>query len=238
MRRADRLFRLIQTMRGGRLWTARRLAEAFEVSERTIYRDIADLQASGTPIDGAAGVGYVLRPDYDLPPLMFTSEEIVALALGARLTAAWGGHAMARGARDALSKIEAVLPRAGDAEAALARLSVPAPVMEDRTRSHVDALDAAVRDRRIVEIGYRSLEDAASERRVHPLGLFFWGAVWTVCGWCELRRDFRVFRLDRIERLRVSDERFEAAEERSLATFIARTTEREGRALPPDPLLG
>lgn len=91
MRRADRLFQIVQYLRGGRLTTAARLAETLEVSERTIYRDIADLQASGVPIDGEAGVGYVMRNGYDLPPLMFTRDEIVALVAGARLIRAWGG---------------------------------------------------------------------------------------------------------------------------------------------------
>ena len=110
MRRADRLFQIVQLLRGGRLTTAARLAERLEVSERTIYRDIADLQASGVPVDGAAGVGYVLRDGFDLPPLMFTRDEIVALVAGARMIRAWGGASMARGAEEALVKIAAVLP--------------------------------------------------------------------------------------------------------------------------------
>ncbi|MCZ6511353.1 MAG: HTH domain-containing protein, partial [Alphaproteobacteria bacterium] len=112
MRRADRLFQIVQYLRGGRLTTAARLAETLEVSERTIYRDIADLQASGVPIDGEAGVGYVMRNGYDLPPLMFTRDEIVALVAGARLIRAWGGAAMARAAEEALVKIGSVLPEA------------------------------------------------------------------------------------------------------------------------------
>ena len=112
MRRADRLFQIVQYLRGGRLVTAAKLGETLEVSERTIYRDIADLQASGVPIDGEAGVGYVMRAGYDLPPLMFTRDEIVALVAGARLIRAWGGIAMARAAEEALVKIEAVLPDA------------------------------------------------------------------------------------------------------------------------------
>ncbi len=110
MRRADRLFQIVQALRGGRLVTARRLAERLEVSERTIYRDIADLVGSGVPVEGAAGVGYLLREGYDLPPLMFTRDEIVALVAGARLIRAWGGHDMARAAEEALIKIGAVLP--------------------------------------------------------------------------------------------------------------------------------
>jgi predicted DNA-binding transcriptional regulator YafY len=111
MRRADRLFQIVQYLRGGRLLTARSLAERLEVSDRTIYRDIADLQSTGVPIDGAAGVGYVMRSGYDLPPLMFTRDEVVALVAGIRMVRSWGGLSMARAATEALMKIELVLPR-------------------------------------------------------------------------------------------------------------------------------
>ncbi len=112
MRRADRLFQIVQYLRGGRLLTARTLAERLEVSERTIYRDIADLIGSGVPIEGEAGVGYLMRAGYDLPPLMFNRNEIVALVAGARLIRAWGGASMAQAAEEALVKIDAVLARA------------------------------------------------------------------------------------------------------------------------------
>lgn len=107
---ADRLFQIVQYLRGGRLVTAAMLAERLEVSERTIYRDIADLQSSGVPTDGEAGVGYLMRDGYDLPPLMFTRDEVVALVAGARLIRAWGGAGMARAAEEALTKIGSVLP--------------------------------------------------------------------------------------------------------------------------------
>src|SRR6267378_2683821 len=110
MRRADRLFRIVRILRGGRLQTARMLAQKLEVSERTIYRDVSDLQTSGMPIEGEAGVGYTLRRDLDLPPLMFTRDELTALVLGARLVRAWGGAASTVAADQALQRIEAVLP--------------------------------------------------------------------------------------------------------------------------------
>ena len=112
MRRADRLFQIVQHLRGGRLVTAQKLGTWLEVSERTIYRDIADLQSTGVPIDGEAGVGYMMREGFDLPPLMFTRDEIVALVAGARMVRAFGGAAMARAADEALVKIGAVLPDA------------------------------------------------------------------------------------------------------------------------------
>src|ERR1700722_3112267 len=110
MRRADRLFRIVQFLRLGRLLTAQKLAEKLQVSQRTIYRDIQDLQLSGTPIEGEAGVGYTLRRDMDLPPLMFTRDELTALVLGARLVRAWGGATSMLAAEQALQRIEAVIP--------------------------------------------------------------------------------------------------------------------------------
>ena len=109
MRRADRLFRIVQMLRSGRLKTARGLAERLQVSERTIYRDVRDLQLAGQPIEGEAGVGYTLRRDFDLPPLMFTPDELTALVLGARLVEAWGGAESVIAAKSALARIEAVL---------------------------------------------------------------------------------------------------------------------------------
>src|ERR1700712_3059926 len=109
MRRADRLFRIVQMLRSGRLKTARALAERLQVSERTIYRDVRDLQLSGTPIEGEAGVGYRLRKEFDLPPLTFTSAEITALVLGARMVKAWGGEEGVTAAGSALARIEAVI---------------------------------------------------------------------------------------------------------------------------------
>ena len=125
MRRADRLFQIVQHLRGGRLVTARMLSERLEVSERTIYRDVADLQSTGVPVDGEAGVGYILREGFDLPPLMFTRDEIVALVAGARMARAFGGAAMARSAEEALIKIGAVLPPA--LQARLKAVEVHAP---------------------------------------------------------------------------------------------------------------
>ena len=110
MRRADRLFEIIQQLRGDRLVTAQALAVKLEVSVRTVYRDIRDLQASGVPIDGAAGVGYLLRPGYQLPPLMFLPEEIEALIVGARMVKAWAGRRISDAAAEALVKIAAVVP--------------------------------------------------------------------------------------------------------------------------------
>jgi biotin operon repressor len=125
MRRADRLFEIVQYLRGRRLTTAAQLAQWLEVSERTIYRDIADLAASGVPIDGEAGVGYRLHPHFDLPPLMFDYEEIDALVMGARFVESWGGPRLAHAARGALVKIAAALPEQKRAAVQESRLFAP-----------------------------------------------------------------------------------------------------------------
>ncbi len=198
MRRADRLFQIVQYLRGGRLVVARDLAERLEVSERTIYRDIADLQSTGVPIDGEAGVGYILREGYDLPPLMFSRDEVTALVLGARLAKAWGGARMALAAEEALVKIEAVLPQAERAQLRQTPLYAVGFDQSDRVRAMLDRLDVAISQRQRLDLAYQRLNGERSTRIVRPLGLYYWGKVWTLAAWCELREDFRIFRVDRI----------------------------------------
>ena len=200
MRRADRLFQIVQYLRGGRLLTAAALAERLEVTKRTIYRDVADLIGSGVPIEGEAGVGYVMRAGYDLPPLMFSADEIVALVAGARMIRAWGGAQMAAAAEEALVKIEAVLP--DDARSKAASVPVYAHTMgemSDDVRAMIDRLETASDANIRLNLDYADQHGASSNRVIRPLGLWFWGKVWTVVGWCELRDDFRMFRLDRIK---------------------------------------
>ncbi|PRY25088.1 putative DNA-binding transcriptional regulator YafY [Aliiruegeria haliotis] len=220
MRRADRLFQIVQFLRGGRLVTARQLADRLEVSERTIYRDIADLQASGVPVDGEAGVGYVMQGGFELPPLMFSRNEIVALVAGARLIRAWGGAAMARGAEEALIKIEGVLPDAERARARAVQVRSIAPEMTDDLRERIDRVEAAVDGRCVLSIRYEDAAGSFSSRRIRPLGLWFWGKVWTLVAWCELRDDFRMFRLDRISLLEDTGEAFRAERGKTLAAFF------------------
>lgn len=222
MRRADRLFRIVQHLRGGRLVTARQLAERCEVSERTIYRDIADLVGSGVPVEGEAGVGYVMRSGFDLPPLMFSRDEIVALVAGARLIRAWGGHGMARAAEEALVKIGAVLPEEARRRAEGIQIhAFQMPELDDRTRARIDRIEAAVASRDRLVLAYADAEGRETERPVRPLGLWFWGKVWTLVGWCELRNDFRMFRLDRIRDIAEAG-RFRAEAGKELRDFYAR----------------
>jgi len=208
MRRADRLFAIVAYLRGRRLTTAAQLARWLEVSERTIYRDVADLAASGVPVDGEAGVGYRIRAGFDLPPLMFSFDEIDALVIGARFVESWGGPGLAGGARSALAKIAAALP--ADKRIALerSRLFAPGFFIDPQPGERLDALRRAIAETRYSDLDYKDAEGRATQRRVRPLGLYFWGDAWTLAAWCELRGDFRNFRLDRIAAVRAAEERY------------------------------
>jgi predicted DNA-binding transcriptional regulator YafY len=222
MRRADRLFQIVQYLRGGRLTTARALAERLEVSERTIYRDVADLIGSGVPIEGEAGVGYLMREGYDLPPLMFTREEVVALVAGARMLRAWGGQAMARAAEETLVKIEAVLPEAERARAGAVQIHAFSMLnLDPGTRERLDLVERAIEDRTRLRLAYEDETGRRTGRTVRPLGLFFWGKVWTLVAWCELREDFRMFRVDRMASADPG-ESFRPEKGRTLRDFYAR----------------
>lgn len=228
MRRADRLFQIVQYLRGGRLATARALAEWLEVSDRTIYRDIADLQSTGVPIDGEAGVGYVLRSGYDLPPLMFNRDEIVALVAGIRMVRAWGGISMARAAAEALVKIELVLPIAERERVAKTTVFAPPMELTEDVRALIDLVERAIEARDILGFGYADRQGANTNRRVQPLGLWFWGKVWTLVAWCETRDDFRMFRLDRTSGMATTGEKFRPVAARSLAECLRQYEARYG----------
>jgi len=220
MRRADRLFRIVQLRRSGRLKTARALAERLQVSERTIYRDIVDLQLAGQPIEGEAGVGYTLRRDFDLPPLMFAPEEITALVLGARLVKAWGGAENALAASAALARIEAVLPQ--ELADSLEKILMYAPgyQMPQALRRLLDCVHAACVSRNALDFAYTRLNGEPSHRTVRPLALYCWSGTWTLVAWCELRKDFRVFRLDRVADMEVLDRVFEQPRGQRLKDFL------------------
>lgn len=226
MRRADRLFELVQLIRGRRLTTAAFLADRLGISLRTVYRDVADLQAQGVPIDGEAGVGYRLGAGYDLPPLMFSTDEAKALVAAVRLAQGRLDGALAGAAEQSLSKILAVLPPA--ARAAAESLAIYAPTFNgaDPVRERLEQLRVAIERRRTVAIAYRDEAGRDSRRRLRPLGCFFWGTVWTLGAWCEERQDFRSFRLDRIAELQVLDEVFRDEPGKTLADLL-RAVERD-----------
>jgi predicted DNA-binding transcriptional regulator YafY len=223
MRRADRLFQIVQLVRGRRLSTGEWLAQRLAVSVRTVYRDIADLQAQGVPIDGEAGVGYRMRAGFDLPPLMFTHDEAKALVAAVRLAQPRLDPGLAAGAESALAKVIAVLPAGVRAAAESLAVYAPDAGIDKTTRQRLEVLRGAADARRKLRVDYLDLNERRTTQRVlRPLGCFYWSATWTLAAWCELRNDFRSFRVDRIEGLDVLDERFRDEAGKTLADLFRR----------------
>lgn len=223
MRRADRLFLIIHALRGRRTaLQARALAQTLGVSQRTVYRDVADLQRSGVPIEGEAGVGYMLRKGSDIPPLMFNASELEALVVGSRFVRAFAGTRLAESAQAALLKIEAVLPPDLRERAGTTRIF--APVWRDQHRDNfaalIDQLHAAIVGNQVLRLDYRDEAGEPSTREVEPLCLSFWGGTWTLGAWCRLRGDFRNFRPDRIHVGVATGEQFAEAPNRDLAAYL------------------
>jgi predicted DNA-binding transcriptional regulator YafY len=218
-RRADRLLALLELLRGRPVSTAANLATTLEVSIRTIYRDIDVLVATGVPVRGEAGVGYMLEPGYHLPPLNLTAEEAEVLALGARVLANWSDGAVAGQAAGALAKIRAVLPASG--QAGVDQDILWAPKWVERHAPKVDLLELkrAAQGRRVLVIVYEALNGARTTRTVRPLSINFFGPVWLLAAWCELANDFRCFRLDRIDSMMPTGATFRAEDGKRLADF-------------------
>jgi predicted DNA-binding transcriptional regulator YafY len=221
MRRADRLFKIVQYLRGRNLTTAQQLAQWLQVSERTIYRDIRDLSTTGTPIEGEAGVGYRLRGSMDLPPLQFELEEIEALVLGARMVEAWSGPQLGAAAVAALAKVASALPADRRRWLETSRAYVPAMHIPKQIGERFEKLRYAIRERRAVDFVYADDKKQLTGRSVRPLSLYFWGEHWTLGAWCELRKDFRSFRIDRVIRLKLSDRKFNDEAGKRLSDFLA-----------------
>lgn len=199
MRRADRLFQIIQILRRRRgVVTAQDLAAELETSVRSVYRDVAALMAQRVPIRGEAGIGYVLDGGFDLPPLMLTADEIEAAVLGAQWVAGRADPELARAARDLIAKIAAAVPpRLRDL--ALDPASGAAPQFGGETDTvDVAALRAAIRAGRKLTLTYRDEKGAGSLRTVWPIAIGYFDAKRMLVAWCELRGDFRSFRTDRI----------------------------------------
>ena len=220
MRRADRLFTIVQLLRGGRYVTARRLAERLEVSARTIYRDVDELTLSGVPVEGEAGRGYRLPASFEIPPLMFERHEIEALVVGVRLVEAWCGPGLAASARSALARIRGAVPAALVERVDDARVYAPR-FARGSAPAHFEIAHEAIDRQRRLALDYAGEDGAPSSRTIRPLGLYFWGKVWTLAAWCELRDDFRSFRLDRIRAPRLA-EPFADEPGKTLDAFLAR----------------
>ncbi len=228
-RRADRLFQIVQILRTRRRVTAALLAERLEVSERTVYRDIRDLSLSGVPIQGEAGSGYRLMPGFDIPPLMFTAMEVEALIAAIGMLQTWSGDALANAAGSAQEKLLAVLPTDRRILTERNRILTPDFGKHPQTRRWFDIFHQAMRQRDEVWIGYENEQGEGSERVIHPLGLSFWGEVWVLVAWCELRQDYRCFRLDRCLAVTLTGNQFVERPDRSLEDFIRQQKARAKR---------
>ena len=232
MRRADRLLQILQILRRNRRpVTAAELSEELEVVPRTVYRDIVSLQSTGVPVRGETGIGYVLDDGYDLPPLMFTAEEVEAIVLGALLVTEKNDPELAKASQDVVAKVSAILPESLRDQVGRSALLVPQlrqNVAKDAR--HMPMLRKAVREYRMLDIGYRDLKGDPTRRRIWPLGLAYFFDATLVCAWCELRQDFRAFRVDRIVDCEMNEIRFNHQNGALLSQFLAQQFDNRGSA--------
>jgi predicted DNA-binding transcriptional regulator YafY len=219
MRRAERLFRLVNELRSRSVSRAEDLATFFEISVRTVYRDIAHLQASGLPIEGEAGVGYILRPGFDLPAMTFTFEQLDALAIGLSFVEAAGDTSLSHSAREVRTKLQASLPEPEK------RKLENAPMFASRRQGRADArlktVRSAIREAKVLRLHYEDAAGAPSSRRVRPLAIWAFTDGWLFVGWCELRKDLRAFRLDRISLIEETGEHFAHDPDKNLAAYLS-----------------
>ncbi|WP_428540453.1 helix-turn-helix transcriptional regulator [Profundibacter sp.] len=208
MRRKDRLFEMIQILRDGRLHRAQDMAERLDVSVRTIYRDMDKLIASGVPVEGERGLGYSMTAPITLPPLNLTMTELEAFHLGMDVVAKSTDKELAEAAKSLIAKVDIVLPEDRDAPAL--GWGFATNPLEDAAKGfkYMPTLRAAIRMRHKVQLGYRNEAGEMIERVVRPLQLEYWGRVWTVIAWCEMREDFRVLRVDRMSDVSVLPSQF------------------------------
>jgi predicted DNA-binding transcriptional regulator YafY len=227
MRRSDRLFDIIQRLRtAGHPTTAAALAAELEVTPRTVYRDIATLQARRVPIEGAAGVGYVLRKGFDLPPLMFTIDEVEAIAVGARLVRRLKDPALQQAANAVLAKVSVVVPERLRPHIADTHVYVSPGMAAEAEGADLAEIRAAIRDSRKLYIAYADERGRRTNRVVWPIAMAYYVDVTLVGAWCELRTDYRNFRVERIQSSKVLDEHFDQAGGRLFREWSALPKER------------
>ena len=207
MARAERLLGLIQVLRRHRRpVSGQTLADELGISLRTVYRDIQTLVGQGAAIDGEAGVGFILRPGFVLPPLMFSDEEIEAVVLGLRLVAQRSDETFERAAVDALAKIAAVLP--DDMREAIENIGLLAGPDNDAVPFDLTLVRAAIRDEHRLVLHYVDRDHEDSQRVIWPIAIGFFRRAQVVAAWCEMRKDFRHFRTDRIVRMLSTGKRY------------------------------
>lgn len=222
MRRAERLNDIVHYLRRmHQAVTADTLAESFEVSPRTIYRDIQNLIDSGVPINGEAGVGYVIDKRYHLPPIMFDADELEAIALGIGMVSNWTDEQFAAKAQSAFKKIQATLPEPLIHElhqistfSAPSRYKLPWEVGFTQVRE-------CIRRNKKIQFNYLDLQNQTTQRTIWPLALISFSPVWLLAGWCELRQSFRNFRLDRISEFVSLDIRYANEKDKNLRAYLA-----------------
>jgi predicted DNA-binding transcriptional regulator YafY len=223
MRRTDRLFDIIQTLRVAKQpMTAATIAEKLEVTVRTIYRDIATLQARRIPIEGAAGIGYVLRRGFDLPPLMFTADEIDAIAVGARLVRRLRDPGLQDAADSVLAKITTILPDA--LRAGVVSTSFYVSDGQAATPEGIDLSDVryAIRETRKMRITYADVSGQRTNRTIWPIAMAYYVDATLIGAWCELRVDYRHFRVERIVTSTLLDEKFSTDGGKLVEGWLAR----------------
>ena len=221
MRKAERLNEIVHYLRRmHHAVTAQTLAAHFEVSTRTMYRDIQDLQDNGVPIIGEAGVGYVIDKHYHLPPVMFDADEIEAIALGISMVRNWTDQSFAQKAESAYRKIQATLSAQMLHELTqISTFSAPSHYKIPWEISFTEVREC-IRRKQFVTFIYLDLNEKQSERTIRPLALTSFSPVWLLTGWCELRQDFRNFRIDRISQFRQLDKRFKDENDKSLQAYM------------------
>jgi predicted DNA-binding transcriptional regulator YafY len=215
MRRTDRLYDLIQILRDGRLHRAGEMAAVLHVSERTIWRDMATLTASGMPLEGERGVGYILRSPITLPPMILSAVELAALRAGLRHVADGPDASLARAARGIAAKVAAVTPVLGTDDP----LDTPSRDTP-RAAPHMPILRAAIRGRERLAISYLDAAGRQTHRDIRPLQLAFWGRVWSLAAWCEAH-GFQQFRVDRIIAIDATGEVFADEAGKTLQDYLA-----------------
>ncbi len=224
MQKAERLFQLMTLLRSRRqAITADALAQIMNVTARTIYRDMQTLTLSGVPIEGEAGVGYRLKPGFNIPPLMFDEQELDALLLGIRMVQAWSDEGLSVAADKVLHKIRAVLPDRVHHQHTQQEdwILVPNLDVDRQLAAHSNQIRRAIKQRCILHIDYQKENGEKSSRRLWPLGLFYWGRTWTLVAWCETRDNYRMFRLDRITAPTEKNQHYPHQTDRSLQHYLS-----------------
>ncbi|MGB7261694.1 MAG: YafY family protein [Albidovulum sp.] len=220
MRRKDRLFQLIQILRDGQLHRAKDLAQRFDVTTRTLWRDMSTLSSSGLPVEGARGVGYRLRELTTLPPMALTRDEFEALRLGITLVTAAADATLSRAANSLGAKISAVAPSRGQEPGA--ESFVFSSLEAARAAPNLGLIRRAIRDHLTLSLIYPGESGTRAARRVRPLHLEYWGRVWTLTAWCEFRNDFNVFRVDLIKDVAHDGGAFLSEPGKTVEDFLAR----------------